>query len=148
MRNPAEGNDPPPESGPLSLKSGSAGQQKYYPNNPLALYEVGTMLGMEFVMRGPEASMKTSGTSPSGPMRTLPLPEEPEQKSSDFYTIAADGGSITCHVCGFTSPDPEHVRQRFCPRCVIFHEDHILMLRLAEGYQRALAEPSACFARQ
>jgi len=52
-----------------------------------------------------------------------------------LYTIEAGGVSITCHACGFTSHDPEHVRQKYCPSCRVFHEDRILMLRLAEGYE-------------
>ncbi|HWH71724.1 MAG TPA: hypothetical protein VNT26_20285, partial [Candidatus Sulfotelmatobacter sp.] len=44
--------------------------------------------------------------------------------------------SITCQVCGFTSTDPRHVQQKYCPQCQAFHEDRILMLRLSEGYQK------------
>jgi hypothetical protein len=75
------------------------------------------------------------------------LPQELKNKSPGFYTITADGASITCHVCGFASREPDHVEQRFCPRCVVFHEDRILMLRLAEGYERALEAPQTSFAR-
>jgi|SoimicMinimDraft_4_1059732.scaffolds.fasta_scaffold255780_2 hypothetical protein len=38
------------------------------------------------------------------------------------YVISADGRSITCRRCGMTSHHGEDVRQRYCPRCHIFHE--------------------------
>ena len=90
--------------------------------------------------------MRSARANPTKPERTGLFPEDLKNKTSGFYTIAADAESITCHVCGFTSRDSEHVRQLFCPRCVVFHEDRVLMLRLAEGYERALEEPNACFA--
>ena len=91
--------------------------------------------------------MRSAQANPLKRERSGLLLEDLKNKSSGFYSIAADGESITCHVCGFTSSDSEHVRQLFCPRCVVFHEDRVLMLRLAEGYERALEEPTACFAR-
>ncbi len=54
---------------------------------------------------------------------------------SDFYTVSVDGAEITCHVCGFTSKDARHAREKFCPRCGVFHEDRIFMTRLAQGYE-------------
>ena len=91
--------------------------------------------------------MSSSEANPSRRELSGLLPLELKNKSPGFYTITADGASITCHVCGLTSRDPGHVEQRFCPRCVVFHEDRILMCRLAEGYERVLEAPQASFAR-
>jgi hypothetical protein len=40
---------------------------------------------------------------------------------STTYTIAADGKSITCHLCGRTSHNPNDVREKFCGCCCVFH---------------------------
>ena len=82
--------------------------------------------------------MKTGGSHPPKRKRTALLPQD---EGSFFYTIAADNSSITCHVCGVTSLNPEHVRQRFCPGCFVFHDDRMFILRLTEGYQHALNSP-------
>ncbi len=58
-----------------------------------------------------------------------------EGRSSEFYEVAEDGSSITCQVCGFTSREPKDVRQKYCPACRVFHDDRMLMARLAEGYE-------------
>ena len=58
-----------------------------------------------------------------------------ESRSAQFYQISEDQTSITCLTCGCTSEEPEHVRLKFCPACQMYHEDHGLMLRLAEGYR-------------
>jgi hypothetical protein len=74
----------------------------------------------------------------------LPAPERlarrsvsPEltDRSSQFYTIHSDGTAITCHICGCSSTDPHDIEHKFCPKCFIFHEDRILMLRLSEGFE-------------
>lgn len=39
-------------------------------------------------------------------------------------TIAADGRSITCHLCGLTSHNANDVRERYCGRCHVFHGDN------------------------
>ncbi len=78
--------------------------------------------------------MKTGVTKPSKPKRTGLLHKD---DAPFFYTIAADNSSITCHVCGVTSRNPEHVRQRFCPGCFVFHDDRMFILRLTEGYEHA-----------
>ena len=38
------------------------------------------------------------------------------------YTIASDGCSITCHVCGFTSWNLNDVALKYCGRCKEFHD--------------------------
>jgi hypothetical protein len=43
------------------------------------------------------------------------------------YAIA--GRSITCRLCGLTSHNPNDIRERYCGRCHIFHDD----LRNAPG---------------
>ena len=43
--------------------------------------------------------------------------------SEPTYTIAADGGSITCHRCGLTSYHPMDVAHRYCGACHRFHTD-------------------------
>lgn len=53
----------------------------------------------------------------------------------EFYTLEDGGRAITCRICGSTSREPRHVRDKFCPRCRVFHEDRVFMVRLAEGYQ-------------
>ncbi len=57
------------------------------------------------------------------------------KRASEFYSIAEDGASITCCICGFASVDPRDVREKYCPVCRVFHEDRMLMARLAEGYE-------------
>jgi hypothetical protein len=39
------------------------------------------------------------------------------------YTIAPDGKSITCLRCKKASDNPEHVRERKCPYCHVYHDD-------------------------
>jgi hypothetical protein len=56
-----------------------------------------------------------------------------KNRSYTLYSISHDGRSITCNLCGGVSYDPQHVRRRFCPGCLTFHEDHTLMRRLDEG---------------
>lgn len=50
-------------------------------------------------------------------MRTGKLPS---------YSIAPDGGSITCHVCGKTSYHPKDVENKYCGKCHVFHEERWL----------------------
>lgn len=38
------------------------------------------------------------------------------------YTIAPDGESITCHVCGNTSHHPKDVEHCYCGHCDKFHD--------------------------
>lgn len=57
-------------------------------------------------------------------------------RSAHYYRIAADGSSIRCLVCGEISRDPRHINAKYCPRCLVFHDDRELMTRLSEGYQR------------
>jgi hypothetical protein len=66
--------------------------------------------------------------------RRLVSPEL-KDRSAQFYSVRPDGGAITCRLCGFTSTHPHDIEQKFCPRCLVFHEDRILMLRLNEGFQ-------------
>lgn len=44
------------------------------------------------------------------------------QPMQNTYRISADGRSITCRGCGFTSYHPEDVRQLYCGNCHRFHE--------------------------
>lgn len=46
------------------------------------------------------------------------------------YRITENGRSITCLSCGLTSHNVEDVRQRFCGRCHVFHEDENFHQRL------------------
>jgi hypothetical protein len=39
------------------------------------------------------------------------------------YTIAPDGGSITCHRCGRTSYNLDDIMGLYCGACHRFHED-------------------------
>jgi ribosomal protein L37E len=49
---------------------------------------------------------------------------------SPTYSIAADGLSITCHLCGRKSSYSRDVQERFCGCCGIFHgEDSERILR-------------------
>ena len=41
---------------------------------------------------------------------------------SQGFSIAPDGKSITCHVCGMTSHNPNDVRYKYCGMCHVFHE--------------------------
>ncbi len=59
-------------------------------------------------------------------------------RTNAFYVISRAGDSITCRCCGFTSTDPTHIQQKYCPSCQIFHEDRWLMHRLSEGLDRQL----------
>lgn len=40
---------------------------------------------------------------------------------------------IVCAACGFTSPNANDVRERYCPRCHVFHDEE-------ERADRLLAE--------
>lgn len=42
------------------------------------------------------------------------------------YSVAPDGRSITCHVCGMTSHHPMDVQNKFCAKCHVFHEERWL----------------------
>lgn len=64
---------------------------------------------------------------------------ELKHRASEFYIVSTDGRRITCHLCGYTSDDPRDVAQKHCPNCLAFHEDHILMIRLDEGYRAEFA---------
>jgi len=39
------------------------------------------------------------------------------------YRIEQQGAAITCLRCGVTSHHPEDVKNRYCGRCHVFHED-------------------------
>lgn len=54
------------------------------------------------------------------------------------YTIAADGQSITCSICGLTSYNANDVRYRFCSRCKIFLDDTDQVQRLRGANQATL----------
>jgi ribosomal protein L37E len=45
---------------------------------------------------------------------------------SDRYTMAPDGSSITCKVCGTTSHNTNDVEMKFCGHCGAFHNDRTL----------------------
>jgi ribosomal protein L37E len=40
-----------------------------------------------------------------------------------FFSIAPDAQSITCHVCGRTSYNPNDVQEKYCGFCRVFHQD-------------------------
>ena len=46
--------------------------------------------------------------------------------SEDRYSVAPDGLSITCHVCGRTSHHPKDVMERYCGYCHVFHSDPVM----------------------
>ncbi len=54
------------------------------------------------------------------------------------FLISADGQSITCLLCGTISGDSRDVKEKYCPKCLMFHEDRTFMLRLSEGYKAEL----------
>ncbi len=58
-----------------------------------------------------------------------------KDRSTQFYSITESGRAIVCHLCGCVSHDSHDIEEKYCPRCRVFHEDRLLMLRLAEGYQ-------------
>ena len=65
----------------------------------------------------------------------------------DSFSISAGGDSITCYLCGWTSHDQRDVKEKYCPRCLIFHEDRAFMERLAQGYGARFSsgsEAAAC----
>lgn len=64
-----------------------------------------------------------------------------KDRSSRYYTVAADNSSILCHLCGYQSTDCRDVRDKYCRRCRVFHEDRLLMLRLSEGHRLLLISP-------
>jgi len=41
------------------------------------------------------------------------------------YTVADDGESILCHICGSTSFHPRDVAEKYCGQCHVFH-DHLI----------------------
>jgi len=43
------------------------------------------------------------------------------------YTLTDHG--ITCHLCGFSSANPNDMRERYCGHCHVFHEDLDIVLR-------------------
>ncbi len=77
--------------------------------------------------------MKRRFTSPAQPRGRL-FSLELENRAEEFYHLAEDGRSITCRVCGFTSRNPKDIREKYCPACRTFHEDRMVMARIAEGY--------------
>jgi len=62
---------------------------------------------------------------------------EREPDPPPFYAIGNDGRSITCHVCGLTSWNPNDVAQKYCGCCHVFHDQREMLARLerleAEG---------------
>jgi len=55
------------------------------------------------------------------------------------YSISDDGGSIMCLECGRISIHPADVKNRYCPRCHVFHEDEELSL-LVKTIEKARTE--------
>jgi ribosomal protein S27AE len=54
----------------------------------------------------------------------VPLPEPPVKLT--YQIITDDKGdpiAIKCLKCGLTSHHPEDVRQRYCGKCHVFHDD-------------------------
>lgn len=43
--------------------------------------------------------------------------------SEPTYAISADGSAILCRRCHTTSYNPNDIRERYCARCKLFHED-------------------------
>jgi hypothetical protein len=39
------------------------------------------------------------------------------------FAISPDGKSISCHLCGMTSHNPNDVLHRYCGMCHVFHGD-------------------------
>jgi ribosomal protein L37E len=39
------------------------------------------------------------------------------------YVIPIDGAWIKCQRCGYTSHNEHDVRERYCSRCHVFHDD-------------------------
>ena len=58
------------------------------------------------------------------------------------YTIASDGKSIRCNRCATTSHNLNDVREKFCSRCKIFHEEAVetssVVFHVEEGQRQAL----------
>jgi hypothetical protein len=139
MGDPSEENDPPPESS----------QNCAFPtSNVNSIFHKTERKSCEF-----RAGVDLKRRRADNPQRTQTMKEnfnqetpvtgrawlvsaEVKGRSAGFYHVSVDQGSIKCLVCGHTSYDPTHVRAKFCPRCLTFHEDRGLMLRLAEGYHR------------
>jgi ribosomal protein L37E len=63
--------------------------------------------------RGPFGHLPRGLKTPRNPQPEPPLP----------YTIAADGKSIRCNICGRTSYNLNDVRERYCGNCHVFHND-------------------------
>jgi hypothetical protein len=51
-----------------------------------------------------------------------------------LYTIAPNGKSFTCHLCGWTHFSPQDVDARYCDKCQVYLDD----VRLAEQMARDL----------
>lgn len=54
------------------------------------------------------------------------------------YTVAADGASITCHLCGMTSHHPADVENRYCAHCRIFHDSQAAAAELIPFDERVM----------
>lgn len=89
----------------------------------------------------------TKHTTSRSKMAGVLVSPELKSRSSGLFTISSDAQSITCKSCGHVSHDPDHVRQRFCPNCLTFHEDHTLMQRLEEGLRAQLSPSPADWKR-
>jgi hypothetical protein len=61
--------------------------------------------------------------------------------SAPTFTIASDGRSITCGLCGWTSYHPEDVAHRYCGHCHIFHDDAAVVRDLMEFANPFKREP-------
>ena len=51
------------------------------------------------------------------------LPDAGEGARASTFSISADGKSITCQICGLTSHNLNDVREKYCGKCHVFHED-------------------------
>jgi hypothetical protein len=40
-----------------------------------------------------------------------------------IFTLGADGKSMTCHLCGFTTISPVHVAELWCGHCCLYLTD-------------------------
>ncbi len=93
---------------------------------------------------GSERNEQHTEDMKSNPVSSSSRLVSPELKarSAGLYTVARDRSSITCHVCGTVSHDPHHIQAKYCPQCLAFHEDRVLMNRLEQGYQAVFRSPT------
>jgi hypothetical protein len=51
-----------------------------------------------------------------------------------LYTVALNGKSFTCHLCGWTHFSPRHVAELYCDKCQVYLDD----VKLADQMARDL----------